>query len=100
MTRRNAKGAETLQRMLDDRGWTGTTLQEHTRATEETVTEWLAGSARPSRSELLVIASAFGEESWNELLEAYGARDLAGVLQARTGSEPQNQRDLPLGHGG
>ena len=98
MARRNAKGAEALQRMLDDRGWTATTLQEHTRATEETVNKWLDGSARPSRSELLVIASAFGEESWDEFLEAYGARELVSVLNG-TDEPSMDQRDIPLGHG-
>ena len=98
MARRNAKGAETLQRMLDDRGWSATTLQEHTRVTEATVNKWLDGSARPSRSELLVIAGALGDESWDEFLEAYGARELTSVLNG-TDEPSMDQRDIPPGHG-
>lgn len=99
MGRRNAKGAEVLQRLLDTRGWSSATLQHQTRATEETISKWLAGKARPGRSELLMLAAAFGERYWDELLDAYGARELVGVLQARTGSDAlkMNQPGPPGG---
>ena len=83
MTRRNATGAATLQRLLDRRGWTATTLQQHTRATEETVSKWLAGTARPRRHDLVSMAATFGEQDWDELLDGYGARELVRVMQGR-----------------
>ena len=83
MTRRNAKGAATLQRLLDKRGWTATTLQQHTGAKEETVSKWLAGTARPRRHDLITMAATFGEQDWDELLDAYKARELTGVVQGR-----------------
>ena len=89
LTRRNAKGAATLQRLLDKRGWTATTLQQQTRATEETVSKWLAGTARPRRHELITMASAFGEQDWDELLDAYGARELVRVIQGRPKAKSQ-----------
>ena len=89
MARRNAEGAATLQRLLDKRGWTATTLQQQTRATEETVNKWLAGTARPRRHDLVTMASAFGEQDWDELLDAYGARELVRVIQGRTGANAQ-----------
>ncbi len=89
MTRRNARGAATLQRLLDKRGWTATTLQQHTGAKEETVSKWLAGTARPRRHDLMTMASAFGEEDWDELLDAYGARELTRVIQGRPKAKKQ-----------
>ena len=89
MTRRYAKGAATLQSLLDKRGWTATTLQRQTRATEETVNKWLAGTARPRRHNLMTMASAFGEQDWDELLDAYGARELIRVIQGRARAKAQ-----------
>jgi hypothetical protein len=89
LTRRNAKGAATLQRLLDKRGWTATTLQQHTGATEETVSKWLAGTARPRRHDLITMAATFGEQDWDELLEAYGARELGRVIQGRPKAKAQ-----------
>ena len=89
MGRRNAKGAATLQRLLDKRGWTATTLREQTRAKEETVSKWLAGTARPRRHNLITMAASFGEQDWDELLGAYGARELVRVIQGRTRANAQ-----------
>ena len=89
MIRRNAKGAATLQRLLDKRGWTPTTLQRQTSATEETVNKWLAGTARPRRHDLITMASAFGEDDWDELIDAYGARELTRVIQGRPKAKAQ-----------
>ena len=94
MTRRNAKGAATLQRLLDNRGWTATTLQQHTGAKEETVSKWLAGTARPRRDDLVTMASAFGEEDWDELIDAYGARELTRVIQGRSKAKKQGLRNF------
>ena len=97
MTRRNATGAATLQRLLDKRGWTATTLEQQTRATEETVSKWLAGTARPRRHDLMTMASAFGEQDWDELLDAYGARELVGVIQGRPKAKAQTGPQSGLG---
>ena len=97
MTRRNAKGAATLQRLLDKRGWTATTLQRQTRATKETVNKWLAGTARPRRHELISMASAFGEQDWDELLDGYGARQLIRSIQ---GTPRATRIGSNSGHGG
>lgn len=93
MTRRNAKGAATLQRLLDKRGWTATTLQRQTKATEETVNNWLAGTARPRRSDLITMASAFGEQYWDELLDGYGARQLIRVIEGTAKAKAQTGPD-------
>jgi hypothetical protein len=86
--------------LLDKRGWTAATLQRQTRATEETVNKWLAGTARPRRHELITMASAFGEQDWDELLGGYGARQLIRTIQglpkakaqgADTGTGPQGR---------
>lgn len=82
MNRRHLKGAETLGKLLDARGWTGHTLQQHTRIAEETISKWLAGSVRPGRSDLLALRSVFNEGDWSELLNAYGARKLARSIRA------------------
>lgn len=97
MTRRNAKGAATLQRLLDKRGWTATSLQQQTRATEKTVNKWLAGTARPRRHNLITMAAAFGEQDWDELLGAYGARELMRVIQGRPKAARAGSNS---GHGG
>ena len=100
MTRRNAKGAATLQRLLDKRGWTATTLQQHTGAKEETVSKWLAGAARPRRHDLITMASAFGEQDWDELLDAYGARELIRVIQGTPKAKAQGKAGIgPPGAG-
>ena len=95
MARRNAKGAATLRRLLDKRGWTATTLQQQTRATEETVSKWLAGTARPRRHDLVTMASAFGEQDWDELLDGYGARELTRVIYGRTRAQNQTGPHSP-----
>ena len=82
MNRRHLKGAETLRKLLDARGWTGDTLQQHTRIAEETISKWLAGSVRPGRSDLLALRSVFNEGDWGELANAYGARKLARSIRA------------------
>ena len=82
MNRRNLKGAETLRKLLDARGWTGHTLHQHTRIAEETISKWLAGTARPGRSDLLALGSVFNEGDWGELLDAYRARKLARGIRA------------------
>ena len=97
MTRRNSKGAATLQRLLDKRGWTATTLQRQTRATEETVNKWLAGTARPRRHDLITIASAFGEQDWDELLDGYGARRLIRVIEGTAKAKAQTGPHEGLG---
>jgi hypothetical protein len=100
LTRRNAKGAATLQRLLDERGGTATTLQQHTRAKEETVSKWLAGTARPRRHDLITMASAFGEQDWDEMLDAYGARELIRVIQGRPKTKAQGKAGMgPPGAG-
>lgn len=82
MNQRHLKGAETLRKLLDARGWTGDTLQQHTGVAEETISKWLAGSVRPGRSDLLALRSVFNEGDWAQLLDAYGARKLARGIQA------------------
>jgi len=82
MNRRNLKGAETLRKLLEARGWTGHMLQQHTRIAEETISKWLAGTVRPGRSDLLALRSVFNEGDWAELLDAYRARKLARDIQA------------------
>ena len=100
MTRRNAKGAATLQKLVEKRGWTATTLQQQTKATEETVNKWLAGTTRPRRHHLITMASAFGEEDWDELLDGYGARQLIRVIQGRPKAKAQGKAGMgPPGAG-
>ncbi len=82
LNRRHLKGAETLQKLLDARGWTGHTLQQHTRIAEETISKWLAGTVRPKRSDLLTMRTVFNEGDWDELIDAYGAQKLGRDIRA------------------
>jgi hypothetical protein len=82
MKRRNARGAEVLQKLLDARGWTGHTLHQHTRIAEETISKWLADSVPPGRRDLLALRSVFNEGDWGELANAYGAQKLARNIRA------------------
>jgi hypothetical protein len=59
----------------------------------------LAGTARPRRHDMITMAATFGEQDWDELLDAYGARELGRVIQGRQRAKAQGS-DHVGGSGG
>jgi hypothetical protein len=57
---------------------------------QKTVSKWLAAT-RSRRHDLVTMASAFGEH-WDELLDAYRARELIRVIQGRPKAKPKGKR--------